>query len=70
MLLGRPFRGRIHLRPERSPTRSLDCNMQTANDLLRTAKLMSSFRGRMHLAEEAAAAEEADKKNSHRDPWF
>ena len=45
--------------------------MQTANDPLRTAKLMSSFRGRMLLAAEAAAAEEAAKENSlSNDPWY
>ena len=35
------------------------------------AQLMCSFRGRMQLAAEAAAAEEAAKKNSLlNDPWF
>jgi hypothetical protein len=35
------------------------------------AQLMCSFRGRMRLAEEAAAAEEAAKKNSlSNDPWY
>ena len=36
-----------------------------------TAALMTSFRGRLLLAEEAAAAEEAAQKNSvQNDPWF
>ena len=39
--------------------------------LSRKAQLMCSFRGRMQLAAEAAAAEEAEKKNSLlNDPWF
>src|SRR6516225_6105175 len=42
--------------------------MQTANDPLTTAKLMLSFKGRMQMAAEAAAAEEASKKNSM-NPW-
>src|SRR5215813_4460260 len=37
----------------------------------RRAKLMCSFRGRLRLAREAAAAEEAAQKNSlQNDPWF
>jgi hypothetical protein len=36
---------------------------------LSKTQLMTSFRGRMQLAAEAAGAEEADKKNSL-DPWF
>src|SRR5258708_34485191 len=37
----------------------------------RKTQLMCSFRGRLRLAEEAAAAEEAAKKNSLlNDPWY
>jgi hypothetical protein len=34
------------------------------------AQLMSSFRGRMLLASEAASVEEAAQKNSLSDPWY
>jgi hypothetical protein len=44
--------------------------MQAANDPLRTAKLMSSFKRRMQLASEAAVVEEvANKDSSLNDLW-
>ena len=45
--------------------------MQTANNPFRKANLMTSFRGRLLLAKEAVAAEEAAQKNSlQNEPWF
>jgi hypothetical protein len=45
--------------------------MLTTNKSLSRAALMSSFRGRMLLAAEAAAADEAAEKNSLlNDPWY
>jgi hypothetical protein len=44
--------------------------MQTIKNPLRTAKLMSSFKGRMQMAAEAAAAEKAAKDDPLiNDPW-